>query len=297
MRSELFSTRDVCRLTGMSAKTIRALAHDGVVGDKAGRSLRFGFRDLRVLRMARGLMGQGLSPAKVRKTLVRLHAQVAAHDVPLSAACCTKEQNKIVASDGVARWEVLSGQALAASDASHRLSEAPCVLLAHAPRLPGNVEVAGSVGVEMLDRLPGHGALGQADQWFNAALAAEDRDPHRAYALYMRAMACDPEHVEAIINVGRLCFADDDLARAAAFFRLAVRIDAAHPVAHFNLAVALHDTGQFADAVNSYRRALLFDRHFADAHYNLGTLLDKAGRTEEAAYHFTQYRAALRLRP
>jgi hypothetical protein len=296
MRRGEFCTREVCQLTGMSPKAVRALARAQVVGHRLGRRLRFAFGDLRVLRMGMQLVAQGLPRRQAVPTLLRLRQQVSAPSVPLSAISCSYERAGVVATDGVRRWQVAAGRPVAASDRPATPGPELVLLAAHRAQ-QGGCGVVHDGGAQALCHLPGHGAVEEADQWFNAALAAEGGDAEGAYRLYMRALACDPEHVEAILNVGRLCFADDDLPRAAAFFRLAVRIDGGHPVAHFNLAVALHDSGRLADACRSYRRALLFDRNFADAHFNLATLLDKVGRKREAAFHFSQYRAALLRHP
>jgi tetratricopeptide (TPR) repeat protein len=133
-----------------------------------------------------------------------------------------------------------------------------------------------------------------ADHWFDIALDLEDTDPQKAYEMYLRALASDPEHVEATINVGRLCSANGELQRAAAYFRQAIRVDAAHPVAHFNLAVTLHDLGELDGAVDAYRAALSQDPQFADAHYNLATLLEQQGQREAAMRHFAAYRNVIR---
>ena len=297
MHSEHFCTREVCRLSGLSQRAVRAFVQAGIVGDvqRKGRTPhRFGFRDLKVLRMARSLIDQGVSQARVCRTLASVQQEVAKHRVPLSAARCVREGGQIVASDAKARWEAESGRPLA-TVAERRGPDAQ--LMSLAPRPEGSSSPLAELTSSALPAagtcaLPGHAALGQADHWFNLALDAEEADPRRAYGLYMRALSCDPEHVEAVINVGRLCSADNDPGRAAAFFRLAVRLDPAHPVAHFNLAVMLHDAGKLDVAMRGYRQALAYDNTFADAHFNLGTLLERLGRSREAAHHFAQYRAA-----
>lgn len=299
MRSEGFCTTEVSRLSGMSVSAVRALARAQVVGQRAGRALRFDFRDVRVLRMGAQLVRDGLSIPAMQQALQCLHEQAQQNQVPLSSLRCSREQSGIVATDGESQWVVADGQARPCTPTHSPASvQAAGVLLLAAASVPAtkSCQWAPDTLSEALQHLPGHGAREEADQFFTSALAAEDGSPQEAYALYMRALACDPEHVEAIINVGRLCFADDDLARAASFFRLAVRIDGAHPIAHFNLAVALHDSGRLVEAAQGYRRALLFDRNFADAHFNLGTLLEKIGRRQEAQHHFAQYRAALMRR-
>lgn len=133
------------------------------------------------------------------------------------------------------------------------------------------------------------GAPESADHWFNMALEVEESDPQRAYELYLRALADNPEHVEATINIGRLCADKGDLRRAAAYFRQATRIDPEQPVAHYNLAVTLHDLDDWPGAAAAYRAALAKDPDFADAHYNFATLLERQGHKEEARLHYHAY--------
>ena len=117
----------------------------------------------------------------------------------------------------------------------------------------------------------------------------EIADPPGAYDAYLRALACDPEHVETTINIGRMCSDGGDLKRASAYFRNAVRIDPTHPVAHFNLAVTLHDLSDWDGADAAYRAALAHDQSFADAHFNLAALLEQRGKRDEALAHLKAY--------
>jgi tetratricopeptide (TPR) repeat protein len=132
-----------------------------------------------------------------------------------------------------------------------------------------------------------------ADEWFNLGLDLEPDDPEGAYEAYVRALAINPEHVEAMINVGRLCSEAGDDNRAAAYFRQATRVNPGHPVAHFNLAVTLHDHGDLDGALHAYQAALIHDPQFADAHFNLATLLEQLGEPTAAAEHMAAYRAVL----
>lgn len=283
-----YSTREVAKLVNLPERRIRALARAGLVGpaldDRGRQPLRFDFRDLQVLRAASKLVSEGLPPLRIQRALTALKRQLAG-ERPLSGTQLHHESGKLLASDGDGHWDPESGQCVLRFGANRRPELAPISLVP----LPSVVAPApeGQVPDDMES----------ADAWFDLALEHEDNAPQRAYECYLKALACDPEHVEATINIGRLCSASGDTRRAAAYFRLASRIDPAHPVAHFNLAVTLHDMGDLAGAVGAYRIALLHDPHFADAHYNLATLLEQQGEREEAFKHFKAYRSVLDRSP
>ena len=287
MRAQ-YSTREVAKLVNMSTAQVRAYVRAGLVGARSSdsaketalkRGLRYSFRDLLVLRLAHQLLTQGLSATHVRRALLSLQRSAT---VPISCARLQSDAGRVVASDGATFWDAESGQYLLRFSTSRA------------------AEPAATAGA--LVRLPERGAASElplsspfsADELFDAAFELEEKAPEQAHSLYLRVLASDPEHVEATINVGRLCFAAGDLKRAAAFFRQAIRVDASHPVAQFNLAVVLHDLGDLDDAMQAYRAALTHDPDFADAHYNLATLFEQRGCSEAALRHFNAYRMVAR---
>ena len=277
-----YTTREVSRLVGLSRQQVRAYARAGVVGphrqDETSEypSWSFSFRDLCVLRMARRLLASGFAPYRVQRALQTLRRHTSAHQ-PQLRAHLSQAGRRMVASDGATLWDPENGQCLLRFGPTGAATAAPTPLECGKS---GAQRPAGSTARQTQDA---------ADATFDAALLAEEHDLEQAYGLYLKVLACDPEHVEGMINIGRLCSANGDTHRAAAYFRQAIRCDGAHPVAHFNLAVTLHDLGDSSAATDAYQAALLQDPHFADAHYNLATLLREAGNHEEAERHFQAY--------
>lgn len=296
-----YSTREAARLCDLSPRQVRALAHAGVVGPRRqaalptrrrARPLRLGFAELQVLRTVGRLLAAGLSLGAIGEALSALRGQLARRRLPLSAACCAVADGRVLAFDGERRWDVLSG---AQAPATPEREPAALLALPAAPKAPRLGRMRGTFGEE--GPWGEAYAFEQADTWFGRGLRAERDNPRRACGHYLRAIACNPEHVEAMINVGHVCAAEGDRRRATAFFRLAARVDPGHAVAHYNLAVMLHDAGARGAAIQAYRRALLLDPGFADAHYNLGTLLAEQGHSAEAGTHFTAFHAASQPRP
>lgn len=301
---EGYSTREAARLCDLSVRQVRALARAGVVGPhprgpghagRGARRLRLVFADLPVLRTVRRLLAAGLSLSRVGQTLRALRAQLGRHHLPLSAVRCAAQAGEVVVFEGDAQKKTRGGgQAVGPCVVAGAESCAAQVVALPLPvpplPRPRTAQVVPALGEEGLFG-PAY-AFERADHYFARGRRAERDDPRRACRHYLRAIACDPEHVEAMINLGHVCAAEGDRRRATSFFRLAARVDPGHAVAQYNLAVMLHDAGERNSAMRAYRQALVLDPEFADAHYNLGTLLAEQGRKAEAGAHFSAFHAA-----
>jgi tetratricopeptide (TPR) repeat protein len=289
-----YTTREVARLLKMPEHRVREFVRAGIVsGSKAqpppGRKrveLRFDFRDVLLLRMANRLVANGLPARRVKRALVLLKEQIRG-DKPLTGVQLFAEGGKVLASDGRALWEPESGQQHLRFDAPEKSDEEEDGDEAAAgdPRPIGTREGGSALPLEEAEEPR------TADTWFDLAMQLEQTEPHRAYKAYLRALEANPEHVEAHINIGRLCSAAGELERASAYFRQAIRLEPHHPVAHFNLAVTLHDLGDLEAARDAYRLSLRHDPSFADAHYNLAALLSQQGDEQGAREHMTAYEA------
>ena len=294
--SRRYTTREVAQLLKLPEYRIRAYVHLGVVsggrdelrpqGRGSGRRLRFDFRDILVLKTARKLLAAGLPATKVERALAALKRQLG-DEQPLTAVRVTIEDGVIVVSNGDIAWEPESGQGHLTF---HEPDPAPAPPTSTTQRTLAEVVRTKKIGAGLTNAL---GTAQNADEWFNLGLDLEEDDPDSAYEAYLRALACNPEHVEAMINIGRLCSEAGDDNRAAAYFRQATRVDPAHPVAHFNLAVTLHDRGDLDTARAAYQAALIHDPEFADAHFNLATLLEETGDHDGAVEHMQAYRHVL----
>lgn len=309
-----YSTREVVRLVNLPAHRIRALARLGVVGKQPstaiaapdlgpaprqafGRAcLSFDFADMRVLRWVAELVVKGVAPMRLQRVLASLQDHLERCGGRLSAITVVLESERLLARDANRVWDAESGQTLmpfempvaqpAALPTTTTLYQAPVKRDSDAASFEKLLSLKSDAWTQH-----------SADCWFDMALSQEETEPNTAYDLYLRALACEPEHVEAMLNIGRLCSLAGDRRRAIGYFKVATAVDPQHPVAHFNMAVTLHDAGELAQAERAYRAALRHDPYFADAHYNLATLLEHQGARDEASQHFVAYRLAVRPSP
>jgi tetratricopeptide (TPR) repeat protein len=265
-----YRTRDVARMLGLSQAQVRSYARAGFVRATRGPrgELRFSFQDLVLLRAASGLLAARLPPRRVRRALARLREQLPAGR-SLAGVRVSAEGDRVVVRDGGAVWQPESGQALL---------DFPVADLA--AKVAPLLRRTGSEGREALS----------AEGWYAWGCDLEDGAPEQAQEAYRRALALDPSHAGARLNLGRLLHEAGDPAGAEIHYRgvLAVRGDDA--LALFNLGVALEDRGRGEEALSAYDRALASEPGLADAHHNAARLCERLGRRREALRHLAAYR-------
>ena len=95
-----------------------------------------------------------------------------------------------------------------------------------------------------------------ADDLFQAALESEEIGATaEAESAYRNAIAADPAHVAAHINLGRLRHVGKALDEAERLYRRALELEPNHPTARFNLGVVLEDRGATAQAIERVSRS------------------------------------------
>ena len=108
-----YSTREVARLLGLSPEQTRFYVRAGLVEPRRGmrRGYRFSFRDIVLLRTAKGLVEAGIPIRRIRLTLEKLQQQLP-QDYPLTAVQIWADGNEVYVKDGCDIWKPESGQTL-----------------------------------------------------------------------------------------------------------------------------------------------------------------------------------------
>ena len=139
----------------------------------------------------------------------------------------------------------------------------------------------------MVKRLAGMRRIhvARAEGWYEHGCELEGEAPEQAQEAYRRALALDPGHADAHVNLGRLLHEAGDVGGAQAHYVQALELEPDHAIATFNLGVALEDAGQPGDALAQYERALAVDPGCADAHFNAARLYELLGDRAAALRH------------
>lgn len=267
-----YSTRDVAKLLGLSEAQVRSQARGYLAPDRGPRnSYRFSFQDLVLLRTAKALGEARIDPRRIRRALRTLIRQLPAGR-SLSGVRISSEGDRVVVRDDGSAWNPESGQ---------------LQLDFHVAELAAQ---AGPVARRLAQRARRSDEPLTADQWYDLGVDLENATPEDAQDAYARAIALEPRHAGARVNLGRLLQEAGRAAEAVMEYRAALESRPRQPIAAFNLGTALEDLGRRAEAIEAYRKALDADADFADAHFNLSRLYEQTGKRAAALRHLNAYK-------
>lgn len=271
-----YTTRDVAEILGLTEARVRAFARAGLVEPGRGPGTRhlYTFQDIVLLRAARELLDRDVPARRVRSALRSLRAQLP-RGRPLSAVRIAALGDRVVVREGASAWDPETGQMALDLSAEFSVGELAARVEPFAP--------------DAARAQPADADL-TADDWYDLAIDLEAVSIGKARAAYERAIALDPGHAEAHLNLGRMLHESGELAAAESHYRQACAARPDSALAAFNLGVALEDGGRATEAVAAYRRALRLEPEYAEAHFNLSRLHEAAGDASAALRHLAEYR-------
>ena len=106
-----------------------------------------------------------------------------------------------------------------------------------------------------------------------------------AVRLIESSLRTNPEHAEALNNLGVAYRRMGRLDDAMEAHRRAVQLSPKSATAHNNLGTDAHALGQFEEALRHYQTAISLNPSSAEAHRNMGATLVELGRLDRAAAH------------
>ena len=227
-----YGVRDIERLLGMPAATLRALVEAGFVKPASGarRAWLFSFQDLIVLRAAQGLVAASIPRRRILKSLRELRRQLP-ESMPLSGLSIAAEGDRVVVREGTMRWQVESGQYLL------------------------GFEVTPGAAATAIERGPGAAAQATIEVEMDAALALHEAGRHPdSESAYRAAIAAHGEDATLMYNFALLL---EDMGReeeAAGAYQAALRADPEFADAHYNLALLYEKMGRGQEAIRHISR-------------------------------------------
>lgn len=126
-------------------------------------------------------------------------------------------------------------------------------------------------------------AVVHASHWFSVGIRHMDQGrANKAEGAFRKALALDPAHAKANVNLGMLLQRAGNGDEAEKFYRHGLQADAGLSQGWFNLGTLLLDCGRAVGAADCFRRALALDAGQAMWHSALGWALREAGEAEAA---------------
>jgi tetratricopeptide (TPR) repeat protein len=252
----------VADLVGVPARTIERWEYLGLVRSHDGA---YDFQDIVSLRTIASLVGRGVPPTEIRRSLDALASFLPGTERPLA-------QLTIVASDS---GELLAqhGDALVAPDGQQ--------LLDFTPR---------SARAEPEPPIPHRPTTSDVDELFENAVWLEDEERYEEAAdTYRRAIALAPGRSELYFNLGNVLRMAGNEDAAEELYRLALALDPGNELAWYNLADLQEAADRIEEAITSLEAAIAACPTYADGHFNLASCLEQIGAHEAARESWLAY--------
>lgn len=262
-----YGVRDVEKLLRLPRSAIHGLIKAGFVSPERGprNSYRFSFQDLIVLRTAQSLAAARIPAKRITRSLKQLRRHLP-ETMPLSGLAISAVGDRVVVKESGNRWQAESGQYVLAFDGD-----------------PADGQM------RVIERKT-PAAKEAAEEWFEQGYALESDRIEAAREAYERAVAADPTHVGATINLGRVLHEAGRLDDAEQAYRNAIAAGATDALIWYNLGVLLTDMDRKQAALAAYEEALRLSPRMADCHYNMALLYDELRKYKQAIRHMAQYR-------
>jgi len=111
---------------------------------------------------------------------------------------------------------------------------------------------------------------------------------------YRRAIAIEPDYVQALNNLGVVLLKNGKFDEALPYIEKAIELNPLYADAHNNLGMIMKEKGRPAEAASCFERAIKLKPDYAEAHNNLGIALRMLDRIDEA---IEQYEKTIDLKP
>jgi DNA-binding transcriptional MerR regulator len=286
--TEVFSTTEAARLSGLSVTQLRGLDRRGIAppsGELGTRTSRrattkqqepvrrrgYTFADLILLRTVAGLLAKKVPRADIALAVQSLRASLGQSTAPASDLRIVSD-GKTVALRGPERtFEPRTRQLVFDFEIKSLRDDVVAVL----------------ESAERRDR-----QRRAYELYVRASQLDEDSETvDEAEALYRLATELDPWLAIAFTNLGNIHFRRGQEDAAMTFYTRALAIDPKQPEAQYNTGYVLLDRGNPLEALPYFQGAVAADGRFADAHFYLAMAYESVGDSAHARVAWESYLA------
>ena len=100
--------------------------------------------------------------------------------------------------------------------------------------------------------------------------------------LYNQTLKKDPNHFNALNNLGSVFFTQDKKEKAKEYYEKAIKINPNYTDAYNNLGISFKELKDYQKAISCYEKAIEIDSNFTKAHNNLGIVFKTLGEYKRA---------------
>jgi len=252
-----FPPEEVCRALKIGPEMLRHWEQFGLIQPSDGL---YDFQDLVSIQTIRSLVGNGIRPERIARSLRQLASALPGLDRPLA-------QLRLVADNPEALLVDLGGK---------RLSAGGQLLLDFEGqrRSGGDVLPLESLGKSRAD-------------WFELGVRFEEEELYPEAAEAFRAvLSMEPDCSDAHFHLGNITREMGILWAAEEFYGTAARLAPSMVSAWCGLASVQEERGAAEEAISSYQAAIAACHDCSDAHFNLALCYEKVGRIQDAIPHW-----------
>lgn len=270
--ADLYSVSEVARVFGLKPSRLRSWDRSGFIQPSArdGRRRYYTFQDLIGLRVAKGLLDEGVPFRQVRRSVEALRNSLPRVARPLAELRVVADGQTVLVKGAEGAFEPTTGQLVLDFEVRSLRDDVVRVLKTH----PAVTERRQAAYEHYLE---------------GCRLDEDDATMDRAEEAYRRALELDPSLSNALTNLGNIRFRRGFAEEAEELYRKALAVDPSQPEAHYNLGFLYFESGEPELAADSFRQALAHDPAFADAHFNLAMAYEELGRYIDARPHWETY--------
>ncbi|MCA9244608.1 MAG: tetratricopeptide repeat protein [Phycisphaerales bacterium] len=265
----------ICELLDIDNAALARWEQLSLVSSSDGK---FDFQDVVALREIIKLVGAGVRPEVIAKSLHDLARILPGTRRPLA-------QLRIVAEQGA---ELLADVEGALVDRSGQMR-----LDFGAGLGGGDMDDQSTRAMQARSIVPAAAHVCEVDSpraWFDRGVGAEeDGEIESAVDYYTRAVGMDEAYAEAWFNLGAALRELGRVPEAVGAYEKAVEADPAMAEAWYNLADAREQVGRLHGAIEALLRAIGARSDYADAHFNLAHCYEAVGQRQLAAEEWREY--------